>query len=567
MIFEITETELGLHLNDRAGFLRTSGRYELAVLSPLTALAKHLPGTWLSDPMARLHARIGTKLLVAFLSVTLLMLILGALGLGALFDANERTKRIIVLQKRSDSYQQFQVIMFDLDSLYAHVFTGHREGTVNIGGASAPVEKSEDMMDALGGVRRIMRRNADLIAAESNRIDGLVLAVTDLNKTARLFRRTFEDGNRDAALEMLRRDISPKIGAVNAELHTITSALGTEMRELASISDGEYEASRRWLTLFSFVAVGSALLLGYTISSSIIRPVQKIRTSLREVADGNFETDLKVENRDELGELAQSVRTMAAKLGQAYGELEAANQHKSQLLANMSHELRTPMNSILGYTELIQDGIYGEPPEKIADALGRIDANGKNLLALINDVLDISKIEAGQMELQIDTYKMDDVVSSVLGTIEPLAAEKSLTVKSDIQERMPTGTGDAARLRQVVLNIVGNAVKFTQQGSVSISAKAENGQFTVLVTETGAGISEADQMSIFHEFQQADNTSTRASGGTGLGLSISKRMIEMHGGRIWVDSNLGTGSTFGFEVPILADAEVHADTRVREETE
>ena len=217
-------------------------------------------------------------------------------------------------------------------------------------------------------------------------------------------------------------------------------------------------------------------------------------------------------------------------------QLDDASQHKSQFLANMSHELRTPLNAILGYTELMADGAYGEPSEKMLGILKRLEANGKHLLGLINDVLDLSKIEAGQLVLELSDYSVQDIAQTVRSTLEPLAADKKLAFKVEVATELPPGRGDGRRLTQVLINLVGNAIKFTDAGEVAIKAEANNGSFHVSVRDTGPGISAADQAKLFQEFQQADNAITRKKGGTGLGLAISKRIIEMHGGKIWVES-------------------------------
>jgi signal transduction histidine kinase len=237
-------------------------------------------------------------------------------------------------------------------------------------------------------------------------------------------------------------------------------------------------------------------------------------------------------------------------------QLEEASQHKSQFLANMSHELRTPLNAILGYTELMTDGAYGEPSEKMLGILKRLEANGKHLLGLINDVLDLSKIEAGQLELELSDYCIQDIAQTVRSTLEPLAADKKLAFKVEVASKLPPGRGDGRRLTQVLINLVGNAIKFTDAGEVAIKAEANNGAFHVSVRDTGPGISAADQAKLFQEFQQADNAITRKKGGTGLGLAISKRIIEMHGGRIWVESQPGQGSTFTFTLPVIVERQV-----------
>jgi signal transduction histidine kinase len=234
-------------------------------------------------------------------------------------------------------------------------------------------------------------------------------------------------------------------------------------------------------------------------------------------------------------------------------QVEEASKHKSQFLANMSHELRTPLNAILGYTELVLDGIYGDPPEKMHNVLERIQTNGKHLLGLINDVLDLSKIEAGQLVLTLNEYSIKDMMQGVYVAIEPLAGNKKLSFKLEVPSDLPRAHGDERRLSQVLLNLVGNAIKFTDTGEVAMKASSINGSYTIAVKDTGPGIAEADQAKIFEEFQQSESTHTKAKGGTGLGLAIAKRIVEMHGGRLWVESQLGSGSTFFFTVPLRVE--------------
>jgi signal transduction histidine kinase len=236
--------------------------------------------------------------------------------------------------------------------------------------------------------------------------------------------------------------------------------------------------------------------------------------------------------------------------------LEIASEHKSQFLANMSHELRTPLNAILGYTELVLDGIYGEPPAKMEEVLTRVHSNGRHLLSLINDVLDLSKIEAGQLTLSLSDYSVQDMVQSVATIVEPLAAAKKLALEIAIAPDLPLGHGDERRLSQVLLNLMGNAVKFTDSGKVVVEASAADGTFTLAVSDTGPGIAEGEEARIFEEFQQVDSSATKQKGGTGLGLAIAKRIVEMHGGRIKVQSKLGVGSIFSFSIPVRVESQV-----------
>ena len=239
-------------------------------------------------------------------------------------------------------------------------------------------------------------------------------------------------------------------------------------------------------------------------------------------------------------------------------QLEVASRHKSQFLANMSHELRTPLNAILGYTELIEDNIYGEVPERIREPLKRLEKNGRHLLGLINDVLDLSKIEAGLLTLSPRDYSVQEVVQSVIAALGSLATEKKLALKVKIPSDLPQAKGDDRRIAQVLLNLAGNAIKFTESGEVCIEAASSPEELTLSVADTGPGISEADQERIFEEFQQAESSSTRKKGGTGLGLSIAKRIVELHGGRIWVESEPGCGATFKFTLPIAAPSHMGA---------
>jgi signal transduction histidine kinase len=222
----------------------------------------------------------------------------------------------------------------------------------------------------------------------------------------------------------------------------------------------------------------------------------------------------------------------------------------------MSHELRTPLNAILGYTELILDGIYGETPERAQAILQRVESNGRHLLGLINDVLDLSKIEAGQLKLALTDYSIKDVVHGVFSALEPLATRKNLNLKVAVPDDVPGAHGDERKLTQVLLNLVGNAIKFTDQGEVAINVSADHGSLSIAVRDTGPGIAPADQARLFEEFQQADNSITKTKGGTGLGLAISKRIIEMHGGQIVLESSVGHGSTFKVALPLKVDHQV-----------
>jgi signal transduction histidine kinase len=282
---------------------------------------------------------------------------------------------------------------------------------------------------------------------------------------------------------------------------------------------------------------------------------------LKQIASGDFSHRVSVQNRDELGALAVNLNRMSEELGRLYLQYEEASRHKSEFLANMSHELRTPLNAVLGYTELILDNIYGEVSDKVREVLERVQNSGRHLLALINDVLDLSKIDAGQLTLSLDDYSMAEVMQTVSTAVEPLAAEKKLALRVAIPPDLPRGHGDERRITQVLLNFVGNAIKFTDAGEVVIRAMVSDGEFLVAVSDTGPGIPEQDQQRIFEEFQQGDGSSgsgTRPKDGTGLGLTIAKRIVELHRGRVWVQSSPGQGSTFWFALPVTVERDLQA---------
>jgi signal transduction histidine kinase len=256
--------------------------------------------------------------------------------------------------------------------------------------------------------------------------------------------------------------------------------------------------------------------------------------------------------------LFEEVQARTRELAKTVEELEIASQHKSQFVAHMSHELRTPLAAILGYAELMQEGFYEPQGRRSLDALTRIRSNGKHLLSLINTVLDIAKIESGQFTLNMAEYAIESVIETVRSATESLAQNKKLALKTEVAKSLPIGFGDEQRLTQVLLNLVGNAIKFADLGEVRLTARAVNGHFAVSVADTGPGIPEHEQTRIFDQFHQVDSSLTRAKGGTGLGLAIVKQIVEMHGGRIWVESTLGKGSTFHMELPTRAEFQKRA---------
>ena len=495
----------------------------------------------LVDSVARVPARVQTKLLVAFLTIVGLLIVLGAVGLQVLSGVNQQTQELIKLQRKIAAYRQVQ-----------HDTT---KQLYNI--STALVLTDDRMLDAalrqlsqfgydLDRLEFVAKDEAALLSQVRQEYDQFVKVVSQVVELVR-------NGRVGEAREVHLAQSVPLADRLERLTNQLVNIAEADMVTAIEATEQAYRTSRAVVAAFALGSILLALGLGYVISWSLVKPVKEIEARLAQIASGEFKQRVHVSNRDELGTLAADVNRTSEELGNLYQQLAAASRHKSEFLANTSHELRTPLNAILGYTELIQDNIYGPVPDKIREILDRVQSNGRHLLGLINDVLDLSKIEAGQLTLSVSEYSIKEVVNTVVTATGSLAAEKKLALKTVISDNLPSGKGDERRITQALLNLVGNAIKFTEKGEVAVQAAAANGAFHVAVTDTGPGIQLEDQNRIFEEFQQVDSSSTRKKGGTGLGLSISKKIIELHGGRLWVESEPGKGSTFRFTLPLQPD--------------
>jgi signal transduction histidine kinase len=490
----------------------------------------------LVDLVSRLPARVESKLLAAFLAIAALLIVTGAVGFSVLSGVNERAQELIKLQRKIDAYRQVQ------NDTTTQLYTV----------SSALLTMDERTLDStlrelnqfgydMDRVAFVASDEAELIGQFRQEYDRFVDVVTQAVELIR--------GGRDAeARDLELAQAKPIADRLERLTNQLVDKAEADMVAGIEASQQAYFASRWTVVGFAVSSILLALALGYTISWSLITPVKAIEGRLEEIAGGDFSKRIEVVNRDELGALATNVNRMSGQLETVYRRIEAQSRNKSVFLANMSHELRTPLNAVLGYAELIADGVYGETTERMREALGRIRRNGKHLLGLVNDVLDLSKIEAGQLTLALVDCSIRDMVFDVQGATASLAQEKHIGLTVDVAPDLPETQADERKLTQVLLNLVGNAIKFTDQGGVEIKAAAANGSITVSVHDSGPGISESDQARIFEEFQQVQGTA-REKGGTGLGLTISKRIVELHGGRIWVESQPGQGSTFLFTVP------------------
>jgi signal transduction histidine kinase len=325
------------------------------------------------------------------------------------------------------------------------------------------------------------------------------------------------------------------------------------------------------LVVFLLVAIATSVLL----ARNLARPIEAIQIAAAKIGSGSLDQRIEVSSGDELGALADEFNRLAARLQASYSgleqqvqerthelasalaeldeksrELEAASHHKSEFLADMSHELRTPLNAISGFSQVLRKQLLGEINEKQAEYLDDILASARHLLSLIDDVLDLAKVEAGQIELEVTPFSLRVALERGVVIVRERATREDVRITLSSDPGVDTVTGDERRIRQVVFNLLSNAVKFAPAGStVEVAAARLDGHVRVSISDTGPGVAPEDQERIFEEFQQAAAGKEQREG-TGLGLALSKRLVEMHGGRIWVESELGEGSTFVFTLPM-----------------
>jgi len=426
-----------------------------------------------------------------------------------------------------------------------------RQITVPLGNLAAAAQRIE--AGDLG--ERAQREYLDEVRAV-NEVADAVVGVTDAERIfARSLDRMVSLLNADGGAIVIREDppgappgsggrlnapatlgIAPETAVMLAMRVLVRSEADADRIRLSAVSAGEL----RFVAHVPLSARGRTigLLSAYFHDQRELTDTQAraLRTIARLVSVAN-------ENADLVGELR--VNNL---------QLERANRLKSEFLASVSHELRTPMNAIIGYTKLMLDGLDGEMTAQQQTDLFRVAQAADNLLGLINGLLDLAKIEAGKMELNVEEVNITEVTDEALELVRPHADEKGLQVRALIPQGLPNVWADRARVRQVLANMLANAVKFTERGTVSVGATAAEGWVTVSVSDTGVGISPEAQAYVFDEFRQADSSTTRRYGGTGLGLAISKRLVTLHGGRIWVDSEVGRGSSFHFTLPIRVRA-------------
>jgi signal transduction histidine kinase len=506
--------------------------------------------------VARIRASVHVKLLAGFLLITLLFIAMTAVSLRTVAETARQTNLLDEAHERVGWSRQIETAL----AMQMH-FTSMALLSQGAEPVSLILRENNRFNDTLA------RLETAAPAEERALIQSIRGAQDDAMATVADIANAVRDRRLTDAMTALRTRQEPTYQKIETLVGSLVAAEEARMASLRESIAAAHRNSLRVMAGFAVASVVVALIGGFVISWSFILPVRAAHGFLSEVAEGRFGGTVVVPNRDEFGALAEHMNWMSRELRRLDDErqvaastlrglndrLELASRAKSEFLANMSHELRTPLNAILGFTEILLDELYGEVPVNLREPLVDIQTNGRHLLRLINDVLDLSKIEAGRLELGVGEYSVQEIVDVVHASLRSLAIEKGLAFAAQVAPDIPTARGDGRRLTQCLLNLAGNALKFTRQGRVDIDVRLDDGWLTYRVSDTGIGIPKDEVEHIFAEFRQVDTTITREYGGTGLGLSITKRLVELHGGRIGVESELGKGSTFFFTVPLHAD--------------
>jgi signal transduction histidine kinase len=521
------------------------------------------------DPLVRAVARlpvtVRTKLLIAFVGTSLLLVAVGLLGQLVLGQSNDRVASIRALQERAVEYGRLNAAAEYLRDVLAQnvgddfnvvwpdsapdVIRGTYSQAVDVYAVDAAIGvASKTAADQLGFTPP---PDDQLVLREIERTAGRLARLIEQRLIPLYEGPTIAIDDEATIEEMLpfRARAERYASDLYTEAAKLANGTREEIQDVIARNASSFASSR---ALFIGVAAGAlvlALLLGLILSWSLIGPIQGIDHRLAAIASGDFSGRVEVENRDELGALGANVNRMNDQLRHLYTELEAASRHKSEFLANMSHELRTPLNAIIGFSQVLRDEMVGSVNEKQAEYLEDIISSGNHLLSLINDVLDLSKVEAGQVELEVHSFSLREALERGVVMVRERATEEGVRVAFAADPDVDVVDGDERRIKQVIFNLLSNAVKFTPAGGeVDVSATRVNGEVRVAVADTGPGVLPEDRDRIFEEFQQSE-TGVGHREGTGLGLALSKRYVELHGGRIWLESELGHGSTFTFALP------------------
>jgi signal transduction histidine kinase len=533
--------------------------------------------------VGRVRLPLGAKLIAGFLAVGALLALVAALGLSALGQSNTRGEQLRKLQQRAVYYQLVLTDAAQLETAIENrikspgskrrfgsgldqsilstfnqlcVDTGVGE-CVNVStncinqGVGACLGNSETAAPPLLLTHLLPEGQFEDVAGNGVPLFAFVSGASPISTYCPAPRAGECPGSSSSyhPVGLVLRDAHRF--ATHFEADMANTARGTRKRANALVAANRHSYSHSRTLLLS-VAGGSlalALALALLLSWSVVAPLRRTQERLSGIASGDFSEHVVVPNRDEIGALAADVNRMNDELRRLYAELEAASRHKSDFLATMSHELRTPLNAIIGFSEVLQEQMFGDLNERQIAYVNDVLEAGRHLLSLINDVLDLAKIEAGKMGLELSQVAVPDLLRSAVSMHSERAERAGLKLNLMTEPDEITITADERRVRQVVFNLLSNAVKFTPaDGRIDVSARLDGGQVEIAVADTGPGIAAQDLEAIFEEFEQTSEG--KQAEGTGLGLPLSRKLAELHGGRLWAESTPGQGSTFHFTLPV-----------------
>ncbi len=499
--------------------------------------------------VGRLPIPLGAKLLLGFGVVAALLAVGYSLGLVALSQSNSRGDQLLGLQRQAVGVQ---VLLTDATQLKATI-----ESRIH---SSAPTKKFGSALDqAIARQFNQLCHDADggscLDLPTQPTLPLVHVVPQHLRQTVINEVGTFEEFTSEVSIAGLGITVPELLRTADGfatdfsrEVAVVAQRTRAHANALVAANQSSFTSSRNLLIGVGAGSLLLALALGLVLAWSVVVPLENTEARLDEIAVGNFAGRLDIPNRDEIGSLAAKVNRMSDQLERLYGELETASRHKSDFLSTMSHELRTPLNAIIGFSEVLQEQMFGELNERQLAYVNDVLEAGRHLLSLINDILDLAKIEAGRMELELSQVAVPELLHGAVSMHSERADRGGIELALTTRPAEINISADERRLRQIVFNLLSNAVKFTPSGGrVDVSAHTHNGQVEIAVADTGPGIPLEDIESIFEEFEQiADG---KQAEGTGLGLPIARRLVELHGGHLWVESQPGHGSTFRFTLP------------------
>jgi signal transduction histidine kinase len=507
----------------------------------------------LIEAVARIPVTVSTKLLVAFGATGVLLVLVGVLGLQVIGQSDQRVTALRSVQERASLYRELQTDAAQLRALLALRVIGEDETIFS--GATPPTPESLVVIDRAvattlarpGRPSDLSQLPADLPEEDRAALTGIIDRFAQVDGIVDRIIVLDTAGDFDASAAEL---IEAERVAVDLERETRSLAQATQglTDRLVTENANAFQASQATFVAVAVVAILLSVLLGLLLAWSVIRPIRRIETRLEGIAAGDFSSHVDVPNRDELGALALNINRMNDELGRLYAALESASRHKSEFLASMSHELRTPLNAVIGFSQVLKQQMFGELNPRQAQYVTDILESGQHLLSLINDILDLAKVEAGRMELQPSTFALNVTMENAVAMLRERATRQSITLESEIEPSVDLIEADERKVKQILFNLLSNAVKFTPAGGrVTVSARPLDDGVEIGVRDTGVGISAGDQARVFDEFEQLGPG--RIQEGTGLGLALTRRLAELHGGRIAVESELGEGSKFTVWLP------------------